>query len=81
MTTTARRGSFYGWRVVAAAFVLATFGWGIGFFGPPVFLSTIQATKGWSLSLVSTAITLHFLVGAGVGAGCRDCTAASAPPP
>ena len=47
MTTTARSGQpFYGWRVVGAAFVLATFGWGIGFFGPPVFLSAIQATRG-----------------------------------
>jgi hypothetical protein len=25
---------FYGWRVVAAVFVLATFGWGVGFRGP-----------------------------------------------
>jgi MFS family permease len=68
MTTAVRTGTFYGWRVVGAAFVLAVFGWGIGFFGPPVFLSTIQATRGWPLSLVSTAITIHFLVGAVVGA-------------
>jgi len=39
MTTAALSSSrFYGWRVVAAAFVLAIFGWGIGFYGPPVFL-------------------------------------------
>ena len=30
-------GTFYGWRVVGAAFVLAVFGWGMGFYGPPVF--------------------------------------------
>jgi MFS family permease len=64
----ASRESFYGWRVVGAAFVLAVFGWGIGFFGPPVFLSTIQVTRGWPLWLVSTAVTVHFLVGAIVGA-------------
>src|SRR5512145_825549 len=69
MTTAALSSSrFYGWRVVAAAFVLAVFGWGIGFFGPPVFLSTLQATRGWPLSVVSTAVTIHFLVGALVGA-------------
>ncbi len=68
MTAVASNGTFYGWRVVAAAFVLAMFGWGIGFFGPPVFLATLQTTRGWPLSLVSTAITLHFLVGAFVGA-------------
>jgi MFS family permease len=64
----ADRGTFYGWRVVAAAFVLAVFGWGVGFFGPPVFLSTLQATRGWPLAVVSTAVTIHFLAGALVGA-------------
>ena len=68
MAAVAQRGTFYGWRVVGAAFVLAAFGWGIGFFGPPVFLSTIQSTRGWPLSLVSSAVTVHFLVGAVVGA-------------
>ncbi len=68
MAAVADRGTFYGWRVVGAAFVLAVFGWGIGFFGPPVFLSTLQATRGWPLSVVSTAVTIHFLVGALVGA-------------
>jgi hypothetical protein len=33
-----------------------------------VFLATLQTTRGWPLSLVSTAITLHFLAGAIVGA-------------
>ena len=40
--TMPRHGPFYGWRVVGAAFVLAAFGWGIGFYGPPVFLSVVQ---------------------------------------
>jgi uncharacterized membrane protein len=60
--------SFYGWRVVGAAFVLAVFGWGIGFYGPPVFLRVICETRGWPLAMVSTAVTVHFLVGAVVGA-------------
>jgi hypothetical protein len=64
MITTTRRGMFYGWRVVAAAFVLATFGWGMGFYGPPVFLSVVSAERGWSLALVSTAVTVHYLTGA-----------------
>ena len=66
--TTQRSGTFYGWRVVGAAFVLAAFGWGMGFYGPPVFLSAIREARGWSLALVSTAVTVHFLVGAVVGA-------------
>jgi MFS family permease len=56
--------SFYGWHVVAAAFVLAMFGWGVGFYGPPVYLQAVRATRGWPLALISTAVTVHFLVGA-----------------
>jgi hypothetical protein len=55
---------FFGWRVVAAVFVLATFGWGLGFYGPPVYLQAVRETRGWSLALVSTAVTVHFLIGA-----------------
>lgn len=57
---------FHGNRVVRGAFVLALFGWGIGFYGPPVFLHAVMARTGWSLALVSAAVTLHFLWGAGV---------------
>jgi MFS family permease len=55
---------FYGWTVVAAAFVIAIFGWGVGFYGPPVFLKAVRDARGWSLALVSAAMTVHFLVGA-----------------
>lgn len=49
-----------------AAFVLALFGWGVGFYGPPVFLHAVVARTGWPLPLVSAAVSLHFLFGAGV---------------
>lgn len=55
---------FFGWRVVAATFVLAVFGWGVGFYGPPVFLYSVVARTGWPVALVSAAVTVHFLVGA-----------------
>jgi hypothetical protein len=55
---------FFGWRVVAGAFVLAVFGWGMGFYGPPVYLHAVQEARQWSVVLVSAAVTLHFLVGA-----------------
>jgi MFS family permease len=54
---------FHGWRVVAGAFVLAIFGWGVGFYGPPVFLHQVRAAQGWSLPLASSAVTVHFLIG------------------
>jgi len=62
------KDSFYGWRVVSAAFVLAVFGLGIGFYGPPIFLNAVQKARGWSLLLVSSAVTTHFLIGAVVTA-------------
>jgi MFS family permease len=60
----ARSVRFYGWRVVGAAFFLAIFGWGFGFYGPPVYLQAVREARGWPLSLVSTAVTAHFLIGA-----------------
>ena len=64
----ARQTKFHGWRVVSATFVLALFGWGLGFYGPPVFLKTLHEQQGWSIALISAAVTTHFLLGAGVGA-------------
>lgn len=55
---------FFGWRVVWAAFVVAVFGWGVGFYGPPVFLFAVHEARGWSVALVSFAATTHFLLGA-----------------
>jgi hypothetical protein len=59
-----RQQSFYGWRVVGAAFTLAVFGLGMGFHGPAVYLHAIHENRGWPLALISTAVTVHFLVGA-----------------
>ena len=66
--TQAQATTFYGWRVVWAAFVLAVFGWGLGFYGPPVFLKVLHEQRGWPIALIATAVTLHFLVGAFSGA-------------
>lgn len=55
---------FFGWRVVAGAFVLAVLGWGLGFYGPPVFLHAVQTQRGWPVALVSAAVTAHYLLGA-----------------
>ncbi|WP_333830570.1 MFS transporter [Pararhodobacter sp.] len=55
---------FFGWYVVAATTLLAAFGWGVGFYGPPVFLYAVVARSGWPVAMVSAAVTVHFLVGA-----------------
>jgi hypothetical protein len=64
MARTDQTRTFYGWRVVAAVFVLATFGWGLGFYGPPVYLQAVHEARGWSLAIVSLGVTVHFLFGA-----------------
>jgi hypothetical protein len=66
---------FFGWRVVAAVFVLAMFGWGLGFYGPPVYLHAVREARGWSLALVSTALTVH-----SSSPFCRSSTKGSASP-
>ncbi|MBX9700939.1 MAG: MFS transporter [Acetobacteraceae bacterium] len=55
---------FHGWVVVAACFVVATFGWGLGLFGASVYLQAITAAHGWPVADVASAITLFFLVSA-----------------
>ncbi len=55
---------FFGPSVVRATFIMAMFGWGVGFYGPPIFLHTVVQRTGWSLALVSTAVTVHYLFGA-----------------
>lgn len=57
---------FHGWRVVAACFVVASFGWGLGLFGSSVYLQAVTAEHGWAVAEVASAITLFFLVSAAV---------------
>ena len=59
-----KSAAFYGWSVVAGAFVVAVFGWGLGFYGPPVYLHAVREARGWSIALTSTAVTMHYLCGA-----------------
>jgi hypothetical protein len=60
------QSALFGWRVGWSAFALAIFSWGISFYGPPVFLQVLPASQGWPVSLVSAAITAHFLFGAAI---------------
>jgi MFS family permease len=53
-----------GWRIVAACFLLATFGWGLGFYGQTVYLAELHRLHGWPTSLISTATTFFYLFGA-----------------
>ena len=57
---------FYGWRVVAACFVIAAVTWALGLFGASVYLQAVTGAHGWPIAEVSSAITLFFLVGASI---------------
>ena len=53
-----------GWRVVAICFLVATFGWGFGFYGQGVYLAELHRAQGWPASLISGATTFFYLFGA-----------------
>ena len=66
MPTTRAAGLFYGWRVVAACFVIAAVTWALGLFGASVYLQAVTSAHGWPVAEVSFAITLFFLVSASI---------------
>jgi len=53
-----------GWRVVGVCFLVATFGWGLGFYGQSVYLAELHRLHGWPTSLISSATTFFYLFGA-----------------
>ena len=53
-----------GWRIVAVCFLLATFGWGLGFYGQSVYVAELHRLHGWPTSLISSGTTLFYLSGA-----------------
>ena len=50
--------------MVAACTVTAAFAWGLGLFGASVYLKSLSALHGWSISLISGAITGFYLTSA-----------------
>jgi predicted MFS family arabinose efflux permease len=53
-----------GWRIVLVCFLLATFGWGLGFYGQSVYVAELHRLHGWPASLVSGGTTFFYLFGA-----------------
>ena len=53
-----------GWRIVVVCFLLATFGWGLGFYGQSVYVAELQRLHGWPASLISSGTTFFYLFGA-----------------
>jgi predicted MFS family arabinose efflux permease len=55
---------YQGWRIVAVCFLLATFGWGLGFYGQSVYVAELHRLHGWPTSLISSGTTFFYLFGA-----------------
>ena len=55
---------YHGWLVVAAAFLLAMYGFGLGFYGPGIYLVALKSLHGWSTAELSSAITAYYVLGA-----------------
>ena len=53
-----------GWRIVVVCFLLATFGWGLGFYGQSVYVAELHRLRGWPASLISSGTTFFYLFGA-----------------
>src|SRR3954464_4100487 len=55
---------YEGWRIVAVCFLVATFGWGLGFYGQSVYLAELTRPRGWPGSLISGGTPFFYLFGA-----------------
>jgi MFS family permease len=60
----AEKSLFYGWRIVAACFAIASIAWSLGLFGASVYLHSVSELRGWPIGLISAAITCFYLVSA-----------------
>ncbi len=55
---------YEGWRIVVVCFLVATFGWGLGFYGQSVYVAELHRLHGWSASLIAGGTTFFYLFGA-----------------
>ena len=55
---------YEGWGIVAVCFLVATFGWGLGFYGQSVYVAELHRLHGWPASLIASGTTFFYLFGA-----------------
>ena len=56
---------YRGWSVVIACGIIASFSWGLGFYGLGVYLHALSRLHGWSAGLISMAVTVYYALSAG----------------
>jgi MFS family permease len=70
---------YEGWRIVVVCFLVATFGWGFGFYGQSVYLAELHRQYGWPASLISSGTTFFYLFGAVIVAFVNEAVRAVGP--
>lgn len=55
---------FYGWRIVKAALIIAFVSWSFALYGTSVYVTALSEQRGWSIGVISTALTGSFLINA-----------------
>jgi MFS family permease len=56
--------SYSRWALVAFAFCIGLTVWSLGLFAPAAVLPYLHDKNGWSISLISAAVSMHFFVSA-----------------
>ncbi len=57
---------YYGWIIVGAVFTSEFTGAGVGTFVTPLFFAELRKEMGWSLTLLTGALTAQTIVNAGM---------------
>ena len=60
----AQAALYHGWLVVVAAFLVAMYGFGLGFYGVGVYLVALSEAHGWPTPELASAITVYYVLGA-----------------
>jgi MFS family permease len=55
---------FYGWWIVVGCLIVATVGWSLTVFGMGVYIHVLSEQRGFSIGLISSAVTLSYLISA-----------------
>jgi MFS family permease len=79
--TKSRHSIFYGWWIVFGCLLVAVVGWSLSVFGMGVYIHVLAERPGFSIGLISTAVTISYLVNAACLISVGTATARLGPKP
>ena len=62
-----KQGLFYGWRIVAAGFVLLFLFAGAGFYSFSIFIKPLEDEFGWPRASIALTMSIYFIIGGCAG--------------